>query len=223
MEITDKVEQPVSSELPSQGDRVTATLYRAGFALERDREMTSGMMYRPSADRVVGAVKELLNCGAARESLSDEERGAVEQQLNAVFSSMDEFNNERLRVGYSTSYPETPNREMSANEICRFRSPYEKGPEPSAVVYLTGDGKLSYRMTADDALRSKVADMSDKSAGIESGVLTQVKSLAPEVITKLAQVFTSDSFSKKWDELEAGLRYEPKKPLSQVVDLEAVK
>ena len=44
-EVTGVQEQNVNHELPTRGDLVTAALYTTAFALERDREMVSGMMY----------------------------------------------------------------------------------------------------------------------------------------------------------------------------------
>ena len=218
----------------------TAATYRAVFAIERSREMSSGMMYRPDEKRLMQSFSDLMQCDDAKKMLSADELVVMEEQIKTIFNSMNEFNEKQLRSGYGTSYPRSPISEMTPNEICRFTSPYgEGGSEPDALVYISDDGKLSYRMNSqlksesnsnyDERQKiyreglSKTYDQKNNSPEIKTGIIAELKPIAPEIVEKFSQVLSSNSFKGQWERLERQSDYDPTISLNKATNINPIK
>jgi hypothetical protein len=216
-------EQPINHETPNQGDVVTASLFKTAFALERDREMTSGMMYQVDETRLMNAFDGLMSCDSAQTSLNQEERSAVENQMRNIFVALDTFKNEQMRYRYGTSHAGGYVGSWSPDQVCHFSPSTEADPTPTADMYLRENGELQYKMTYDQqVLRKYGGGITPEKSGELTGVIEKIEPLSPDIIAKLATVIKSDSFSNKWDELESSLTYSPQKKLSQVINLEAI-
>lgn len=240
-------EELARPEQPSQQDFVAASLYRTVLLLEREQEMTSGMMYRPDAEGLTHSLEALTDFEERTNYLSDNQLEQIRNTLLELFDRTESFQGEKLRWRYDTSYPASPSKEMAPNELCRFVPPMQRrrpddGP-PWALVYLTNTGELHYQlcqevgpvveagreMIWDEGVRayrpspakagSGVFELGTQDLRVEKGSLGKIPEFPTEVISNLLRLLRSEEFQKHWDSLQDKLSKGPPTPLYTVQGL----
>ena len=222
-ESTGVQEQSINHEIPTRGDLVTAALYTTAFALERDREMVSGMMSDTNEEGLAKAVNDLMTCETAQTTLDVNERSLIESQMSKIFNAMNKFKNIETRDGYETSYPGHYDSRKNPNQVGNFVPQTGASPTPQLDVYMVNNGDLMYRTRYDQDKVRNYGDKTDKQKVDRSGIIDHIEPLSSDVVGKLVEVVKSDSFSKKWDEIQSGLSYEPKAKLNEVIALDSVR
>ena len=164
-----------------------------------------------------------MTCETAQTTLDVDERSLIESQIGKIFTTINKFNNTETRDGYETSYPGHYDSRKNPNQVGSFVPPTGASPTPQLDVYMANNGDLTYKMKYDQDKVKKYGDKTDKPKVDRSGVIDHIEPLSPDVVEKLVEVVKSDSFSKKWDEMQYGLSYQPKTKLNKVIVLDSIK
>lgn len=198
-------------------DKTQTLAFKACFHLERTREMTSGMMYRPGQARIMQAYEDLFkdNGGA----MTSEQVEELRQQIGNVMRALSEFN-ERLRVRYDTSYMRIDTRYPTT--LCGFSDPYGTTGEnstPYASVFYNKGGKLEYRLARGQDVGKeagvKAGDIEYLYKGVETGSLGNFR-LTEETATALKSYLYSAKFKENWDSMHEKLPYSPKSTVDEI-------
>lgn len=191
-------------------DVILASLFKTVFRLERDREVCSGMTYRPTWERVQTSFRDLMNFEGA--DSFDVDLDGIQAALKEMFTQIEGFRESKLRVSNETSYPQAPIEEMRGDELVHFVPPHEGSPTPRAAVYLEG-GRLNYQLGSTE----EAFDLGTKDPQIKKGKIGGLDSLPPEaMIDKLGVLLKSDQFRSHWGDLQGELSKSPKTDLFTV-------
>jgi hypothetical protein len=214
--IVENKETSVSPDKPTRGDLATASLYKTVLLLERERQLGSGMMYRPDLDKMNNSFKDLFDFQYAKENLGQDGFDFAEKQVGNLLRILNDFEETKLKEGYQTSHPKAPMNDWQPNEICRFVDPHLGNDTPYAVVYLTNEGELKYRLAKGKALEEEVFDLNNQNPLISTGTITRIEDTPKEFLEKLTKVLTSDEFKQQWDEVQSSTHIHPKTSLLTV-------
>lgn len=192
-------EEPyVPPETVKRSDLVIASLFKTVYSIERDREMRSGMMYRPSSERLIESFDQLFDYDNA---LTENEKEILKKCITSIFGAIEDFGDKDLRVNYDTSYPGSPFKKMKPQEIMRLSKPHRGSSTPNTLVYIEGGGELKSRFSADQQKVNQVFDLSKSAEGITQKSIARVDLLPKELEDKVLKVLTSKELKEHWSKL----------------------
>lgn len=211
----------VNSESPTYSDRLSASLYKLAYANERDQEMTSGMMYRPSTGGLLKSLSAVLDCERVHSVLSDEELGIVAEHVRSISEQVTHFNNTQMKHRYDTSYPGGHVPNFDDNQVGHFSPPTSETPTPTVDIFLVGGGHINFAMSFNQEILKKYG-VTNKPEGVYEATMGYVKPLEGQVLSKLASALKSPELSQHWDELQGKLSYSPKSKLGDIVNTQVL-
>ncbi|KKQ75257.1 MAG: hypothetical protein US96_C0014G0015 [Candidatus Woesebacteria bacterium GW2011_GWB1_38_5b] len=182
-------------ETVKRSDLITASLFKTVYRLERDKELTSGMMYRPTSQRLLSSFDELF---ANVNALTDADKELLKKYISDIFITIKEFSDENLKANHDTSYPQSPIQQMKPNEIIRMRKPHSGSNTPNALIYLENNGELKYRFSVDPTQAERVFNLEQNTQGISEGTISKIEPLSKDLEGKVVNLLTSEEFTNHW-------------------------
>lgn len=193
----EKEEEYQLPETVTSSDLVAVSLFKTAYSLERAEERKSGMMYRPSSEKIGLAVDRLFDYD---NGLTNEEKELLKRHVTSIYDQIKNFGSEKFKVRYDTSYPQSLHQEMNPQEVMRLRKPFKGSPVPNVLVYLEG-GQLKCRLSVEEERAEQVFDLSESSEGIREDSIAEIKPLPEELEDKIVALLRSEGFKKQWAEL----------------------